>query len=115
MLTGRWCTRHQRPETKCWALLVHRLHDGAYDPSKERTATSAANSVAEKAAQGPARSRIGTCRTAEEAAKECASRNTTGRAANDFGQLAHGHLLQDRADSLATENSSNDLNNNWNK
>jgi hypothetical protein len=97
------------------ALLIHRLHDGAYYSSKERTAACAANRVAEKAAQGPARSRIGTCSTAEEAAKKCASRNTTGRAANDFGELAHGHLLQHRADSLATENSSNDLNNNWNK
>jgi hypothetical protein len=93
-------------------LLVHCLHDGTYDPGKDRTTARAANGIAEKAAQRPARSRIGTRSTSEEATKNCASSDTADRTANDFGQLAHRHLLQDRTDSLAAEDASNNLNNN---
>ena len=94
------------------ALLVHRLHDGTYDPGKDRTTARAANGIAEKAAQRPARSRISTRSTSEEATKNCASSDTADRTANDLGQLAHRHLLQDRTDSLAAEDASNNLNDN---
>jgi hypothetical protein len=91
------------------ALLVHRLHNRTYDRSKDRAAACAPNRIAEKAAQCPARSRIGTRSTPKEASKNCASSDTADRAANDFGQLAHRHLLQDRTDSLTAENASNNL------
>ena len=95
------------------ALLVHRLHDGTDDRGKDRTAARAANGIAEKTAQRPARSRVGTSSTPEEATKKGASSDTADRTANDFGQLAHRHLLQDRTDSLTAEDASNNLNDNW--
>ena len=117
---GRWCKRvpleagqSSSAPNRDVALLVHRLHDGTYDPGKDRTAARAANGIAEKAAQRPARSRIGTRSTSEEATKNCASSDTADRTANDLGQLAHRHLLQDRTDSLAAEDASNNLNDNW--
>jgi hypothetical protein len=94
------------------ALLVHRLHNGTYDPGKDRTAARAANRVTEEAAQRPARSRIGTCSTAKEATKKCTSSDTADRTANNFGHLAHRHLLQDRTDSLTAEDACNNLNDN---
>ena len=95
------------------ALLVHRLHDRAYYRGKDRTAACAANRIAEKAAECPARSRIDTRSTPKEASKNCASSDSADRAADDFGQLAHRHLLQDRTDGLTAEDASNNLNNNW--
>ena len=92
-------------------LLVHRLHNGAYDRGKDRAAASAAEGIAEKAAQRPARGRIGTRSPAEKGTKECASSDTADCTTNDFGQLAHRHLLQDRTDSLTAEDASNNLNN----
>jgi hypothetical protein len=111
----RWYTGHQRPTNRVLVLLVHRLHDGAYDPSKERTAACAANRIAEKAAQRPTRSRISTRSTPKKATKKCTASDTADGTANYFGQLAQGYLLQHRPDSLTTENSSNDLNNNRKK
>jgi hypothetical protein len=55
------------------ALLVHRLHNGNYDPGNDRNAARAANRIAEKAPQRPARSRIGTRSTPKEATKKCTS------------------------------------------
>ena len=92
-------------------LLVHRFHNGAYDRGKDRAAASAAKGIAEKAAQRPARGRIGTSSPAEKGTKECASSDTADCTTNDFGQLAHRHLLQDRTDSLTAEDASNNLNN----
>jgi len=94
------------------ALLVDSLHNGTYDRGKDRAAARAANRIAEQAAQRPARSRIGTCSAPKEATKKCTSGDTTDRAANDFGQLAHRHLLQDRTDSLTADDASNNLNDN---
>ena len=93
-------------------LLVYRLHNGTYDRSKDRAAACAANRIAEKATQRPASSRISTCSTPKEASKNCASSDAADRAADDFGQLAHRHLLQDRTDGLTAEDASNNLNNN---
>ena len=81
------------------ALLVHRLHDRAYYRGKDRTAACAANRIAEKAAECPARSRIGTRSTPKEASKNCASSDAADRATDDFGQLAHRHLLQEAGES----------------
>ena len=92
-------------------LLIHRLHNGTYDSRKDRTAARAANGIAKKAAQRSARSGIGTRSTPEEATKKCTSSDTADGTANDFGQLAHRHLLQDRTDSLTAEDASNNLNN----
>jgi hypothetical protein len=88
-------------------LLVHRLHNCTYDRSKDRAAACAANRIAEKTAQCPARSRIGTGSTPKEASKNCASSDAADRASDDFGQLAHRHLLQDRTDGLTAEDASN--------
>jgi len=93
------------------ALFVHRLHSGTYDPGKDGAAARAANRIAEKAAQRPSRSRISTCSAPKEAPKKCTSGDTADRAAKDFGQLAHRHLLQDRTDSLTAKDASNNLNN----
>jgi len=86
--------------------------NGAHDRGKDRAAACAANRIPEKAAQRPARSRIGTRSTPKEAPKNCASTDAADRTADDFGQLAHCHLLQDRTDSLTAEDASNDLNDN---
>ena len=81
-------------------LLVHRLHDGSHDPGKDRTTARAADRIAEKPAQRPARSRIGTRSTPNEGTEKCSSSDPADRTANDLGQLAHRHLLQDRADGV---------------
>jgi hypothetical protein len=98
-----------------WALLVHRFHDGAYDPGKDRAAASAANCVSDEATQRPTCSGIGTCSTPEQGAKKSAARDTAHRTAYDLGQLGHRHLLQDRADGLTAEDASNNLNDNRKK
>ena len=94
------------------ALLVHRLHCGTYDPGKDHTTACAAKRIGEKAAERPGRGRIGTRSAPKEAAKKCPSSDTASRTANDFGQLVHGHLLQDCTDGLTPEDTSNNLNNN---
>ena len=100
-------------ETPNWVLvlLVHRLHDGSHDPGKDRTTARAADRIAEKTTQRAARSRIGTRSTPKEGTKKCSSSDPADRTANDLGQLAHRHLLQDRADGLSAEDASNNLNN----
>ena len=100
------------PQTEVQMLLVHCLHNGTYDPGKDRTAARAANRIAEKAAQRSAGSRIRTRSTPKEGTKKCTSSDTADRTAKNFGQLAHRHLLQDRTDSLTAEDASNNLNNN---
>jgi hypothetical protein len=94
------------------ALFVHRLHHGTYDRGKDRAAARAAKRIAKKAAQRPTRSGIGTRSAAKEATKERTSGDTADRAAKDFGQLVHRHLLQDRTDSLTAEDAGNNLNDN---
>jgi hypothetical protein len=96
-------------------LLIHRLHNGTDDPGNDRSTACAANDIAEKTAQCAPGSRIGTRSAPEEATKKRASSDTAHRTANDLGQLAHRHLLQDRADSLTAEDASNNLNNNRKK
>ena len=100
-------------ETPNWVLvlLVHRLHDGSHDPGKDRTTARAADRIAEKTTQRAARSRIGTRSTPNEGTEKCSSSDPADRTANDLGQLAHRHLLQDRADGLSAEDASNNLNN----
>jgi hypothetical protein len=95
------------------ALLVHRLHHSTDDPGKDRTTARAAKRISEETAQCPGGGRIGTRGTPKEATKEGSSSHTADRTANDLGQLTHRHLLQDRADRLAAENASNNLNDNW--
>ena len=82
------------------------------DPGKDRTTARAAKRISEETAQGPGGSRIGTSSTPKEATKKGSSSHTADPTANDLGQLTHRHLLQDRADRLAAENASNDLNDN---
>lgn len=66
-------------------LFVHRLHDGAYNPGKDCATARTADRISKKAAKCPASSRIGTRSTTKERTKECASGDTTDRAANDLG------------------------------
>lgn len=94
------------------ALFIHRLHHGTDDPGKDCTTARAAKRIREKTAQCPGGSRIGTRGTPKEATKKGSSSDTADRTTNDLGQLTHRHLLQDRADRLAAENASNDLNDN---
>ena len=94
------------------ALLVHRLHHGTDDPGKDRTTARAPKRISEETAQGTGGSRIGTRSTPKEATKKGSSSHTADPTANNLGQLTHRHLLQDRADRLAAENASNDLNDN---
>ena len=68
--------------------------------------------MSEETAQCPGGSRIGTRSTPKEATKKGSSSHTADPTANDLGQLTHRHLLQDRANCLAAENASNDLNDN---
>ena len=95
-----------------FALLVHRLHHGTDDPSKDRTTARAAKRIREETTQGSGGSRIGTGGTPKEATEKGSSSHTADRTANDLGQLTHRHLLQDRADRLAAENAGNDLDDN---
>ena len=67
------------------ALLVHRLHDGTYDPGKDRATACGAKRIGEKAPERPRRGRIGTRSTPKEAAKKCPSSDTANRTANDLG------------------------------
>jgi hypothetical protein len=97
------------------ASFVHRLHDSPYDPRKNRTTASAANCTAENATQRSAGTRIGTCRSTKKSTKKRASSDTADRTANNLGQLAHRHLLQDSTDSLTAEDASNNLNDNRKK
>jgi hypothetical protein len=53
--------------------------NGAHDRGKDRAAACAANRIPEKAAQRPARSRIGTRSTPKEAPKNCASTDAADR------------------------------------
>ena len=82
---GRWCKRvplevsqSSSSPNRDLTLLVHRLHNGTYDSGKDRTAARAANRIAEKAAQCPASSRIGTCGTSEESTKKSVPHETAG-------------------------------------
>jgi len=109
--TKRSKTKPQRPQLMP-ALLVHRLHNGTDDRGKDCAAARATERIAEKATQWSARSRISTCSAAKEATKKRASSDTADCAANNLGQLAHRHLLQDRTDSLTAEDASNNLNDN---
>jgi hypothetical protein len=93
-------------------LLIHRLHNGTYDPGKDRSTAGAAKCIAEKATQGTARGGIGSCSTPQETAQNCTSGDTADRTADNLGQLAHRHLLQYRTDSLTAEDASNNLNDN---
>ena len=81
------------------------------DPLREG-AKSTSNCIAEKAAQRPARSRIGTCRATKEATKHRTSGDTADGTADDLGQLTHRYLLQDRTDGLTAEDASYNLNDN---
>jgi hypothetical protein len=82
------------------ASLVHRLHDRAHDPRKDRAAAGTADCIAEEATQRPACSRIGTRSAPKQSAEKSGTRNTADPAANDLRQLGHRHLLQDCADGL---------------
>jgi len=94
------------------ALFVHRLHHGTDDPGKDCTTARAAKRISKETAQCAGGSRIGTRSTPKEATKKGSSNDTADCTANDLGQLTHRHLLQDRANRLAAENASNDLNDN---
>jgi len=98
----------QAPQVE--GLFVHRLHDGTDDAGQDCTPARAANRIAEKAAQRPSSSRIGARCTTEKASKNRTASNTANRTADDLGQLAHRHLLQDRSDGLTAEDTSNNLN-----
>src|SRR4029078_358641 len=66
-------------------LLIHRLHNGTYDPGKDCTAAGAANRIAEKATQRAARRGVGPCSTPKETAKNCTSGDTADRTADNLG------------------------------